>query len=465
MPDTVRARLSALMAERVLVLDGAMGTALQSFDLGERDYRGDRFAVHPTDLKGDHDVLALTRPDVVEAVHRGHLEAGADMISTDTFTANGIAQADYGLVEHVEEMNRAAAEIARRAVDAAGGDRFVAGSLGPTNQTLSLSPHVNDPSYRTVTFEDVYEGYAAQIRGLLAGGIDVLLIETIFDTLNAKAAIAAAMDLAPDMPRMISVTITDRSGRTLSGQTVEAFWHSVVHAEPFTVGVNCALGAAEIRPYLEALANVAPVPTTCYPNAGLPNAFGGYDERPEITSRYLREFAESGLTNVVGGCCGTTNDHIRAIADAVHGLPPRRLPEPRRLTAFSGLEPFEIAPDTGFVMIGERQNVTGSAKFRRLIESGDYAAAVEIAREQVDSGANLLDVNMDADLLDGVKAITTFLNLIATEPDIAKVPIMVDSSRWEVIDAGLRCIQGKGVVNSISLKEGEAEFLDKARKV
>jgi 5-methyltetrahydrofolate--homocysteine methyltransferase len=465
MPDTVRARLSALMAERVLVLDGAMGTALQSFDLGERDYRGDRFAVHPTDLKGDHDVLALTRPDVVEAVHRGHLEAGADMVSTDTFTANGIAQADYGLVEHVEEMNRAAAEIARRAVDAVDADRFVAGSLGPTNQTLSLSPHVNDPSYRTVTFDDVYEGYAAQIRGLLAGGVDVLLIETIFDTLNAKAAMAAAMDLAPDMPRMISVTITDRSGRTLSGQTVEAFWHSVVHAEPFTVGVNCALGAAEIRPYLEALANVAPVPTTCYPNAGLPNAFGGYDERPEITSRYLREFAESGLTNVVGGCCGTTNDHIRAIADAVQGLPPRRPPEPRHLTAFSGLEPFEIAPDTGFVMIGERQNVTGSAKFRRLIESGDYAAAVEIAREQVDSGANLLDVNMDADLLDGVKAITTFLNLIATEPDIAKVPIMVDSSRWEVIDAGLRCVQGKGVVNSISLKEGEADFLDKARKV
>ncbi|HYF12086.1 MAG TPA: homocysteine S-methyltransferase family protein, partial [Actinomycetota bacterium] len=453
------------MAERILVLDGAMGTALQGFDLSEGDYRGDRFRDHPTDLKGDHDVLALTRPEVVEAVHRGHLEAGADIVSTDTFTANGIAQADYATVDLVEEMNRAAAEIARRATSEFGPDRFVAGSIGPTNQTLSLSPHVNDPAYRTVTFEQVYEGYAAQIRGLLAGGADVLLIETIFDTLNAKAAIAAAMDLAPDVPRMISVTITDRSGRTLSGQTIDAFWHSIVHAEPFSVGVNCALGAAEIRPYLEALARIAPVPTTCHPNAGLPNAFGGYDERPEITARYLREFAESGLANVVGGCCGTTNEHIRAVAAAVEGLPPRRMPAPRHLTAFSGLEPFEIARDTGFVVIGERQNVTGSAKFRRLIESGDYQAAVEIAREQVDSGANLLDVNMDADLLDGIKAITTFLNLIATEPDIAKIPVMVDSSRWDVIEAGLRCLQGKGVVNSISLKEGEDDFLDKAHRI
>ncbi|HYG72225.1 MAG TPA: methionine synthase, partial [Actinomycetota bacterium] len=465
MAEGVRERLEASMAERILVLDGAMGTALQGFDLSEGDYRGERLADHPTDLKGDHDVLALTRPEVVEAVHRGHLEAGADIVSTDTFTANGIAQADYATVDLVEEMNRAAAEIARRAAAAFGPDRFVAGSIGPTNQTLSLSPHVNDPAYRTVTFEQVYDGYAAQIRGLLTGGADVLLIETIFDTLNAKAAIAAAMELAPDVPRMISVTITDRSGRTLSGQTIDAFWHSIVHAEPFSVGVNCALGAAEIRPYLEALARIAPVPTTCHPNAGLPNAFGGYDERPEITARYLREFAESGLANVVGGCCGTTNEHIRAVAAAVEGLAPRRLPAPRHLTAFSGLEPFEIAPDTGFVVIGERQNVTGSAKFRRLIESGDYQAAVEIAREQVDSGANLLDVNMDADLLDGVKAMTTFLNLIATEPDIAKVPVMVDSSRWDVIEAGLRCLQGKGVVNSISLKEGEDDFLDKARKI
>ena len=461
----MRERLEALMAERILVLDGAMGTALQAWELSESDYRGERFPDHATDLKGDHDALSLTRPDVVEAVHRGHLDAGADIVSTNTFTANGIAQADYGLVEQVEEMNREAARIARRAVEAAGPDRFVAGSIGPTNQTLSLSPRVNDPAYRTVTFEDVYEGYATQIRGLRDGGADLLLIETIFDTLNAKAAIASAMDVAPELPRMISVTITDRSGRTLSGQTVEAFWHSVAHAEPFSVGVNCALGAAEMRPHLEALARIAPIPTTCHPNAGLPNAFGGYDERPETTARYLREFAESGLGNVLGGCCGTTDEHIRAIANALDGLPPRRIPAPRHVTAFSGLEPFEITKDTGFVMIGERQNVTGSAKFRRLIESGDYQGAVAIAREQVESGANMLDVNMDADLLDGVQAMTTFLNLIATEPDIAKVPVMIDSSRWEVIEAGLRCVQGKGVVNSISLKEGEADFLEKARRV
>jgi 5-methyltetrahydrofolate--homocysteine methyltransferase len=461
----IRDRLEELMAERILVLDGAMGTALQGWNLTEADYRGSRFPDHATDLRGDHDVLSLTRPDVVEAVHLGHLEAGADIVSTNTFTANAIAQADYGLVEVVEEINRNAAEIARRAVTASGPDRFVAGSIGPTNQTLSLSPRVNDPAYRTVTFQDVYEGYAAQIRGLVAGGADLLLIETIFDTLNAKAAIAAAMDLAPDVPRMISVTITDRSGRTLSGQTVDAFWYSIVHAEPFSVGVNCALGAAEMRPYLEVLSRIAPIPTTCHPNAGLPNAFGGYDEQPDTTAKYLREYAESGLGNVLGGCCGTTDDHIRAIAKAMEGLPPRRIPSAKHITAFSGLEPFEITEDTGFVMIGERQNVTGSAKFRRLIESGDYQGAVAIAREQVDSGANMLDVNMDADLLDGEKAMTTFLNLIATEPDIAKVPIMVDSSRWDVIEAGLRCVQGKGVVNSISLKEGEADFLEKARMV
>jgi 5-methyltetrahydrofolate--homocysteine methyltransferase len=453
------------MDDRILVLDGAMGTAIQAWDLTEADYRGERFRVHGTDLRGDHDALSLTRPDVVESVHRGHLGAGADIISTNTFTANGIAQADYDLVPLVEEMNREAATIARRAADAFGPDRFVAGSIGPTNQTLSLSPRVNEPAYRTVTFDEVYEGYAAQIRGLVEGGADLLLIETIFDTLNAKAAIAAAMDVAPDVPRMISVTITDRSGRTLSGQTVDAFWYSVVHADPFSVGVNCALGAAEMRPYLEALSRLAPIPTTCHPNAGLPNAFGGYDEQPDTTAKYLREYAESGLGNVLGGCCGTTDDHIRAIAMAIDGVPPRRLPAPRHVTAFSGLEPFEITADTGFVMIGERQNVTGSAKFRRLIESGDYQGAVAIAREQVESGANMLDVNMDADLLDGVKAMTTFLNLIATEPDIAKVPIMVDSSRWDVIEAGLRCVQGKGVVNSISLKEGVEDFLEKARRV
>ena len=461
----MRDRLETLLAQRILVLDGAYGTAIQARTLADADYRGERFADHPRDVTGDPDLLNLTRPDVVEEIHRSYLAAGADIVTTNTFTATAIAQADYGLEEAVADINRAGAEIARRAVDAFGPDRFVAGSVGPTNQTLSLSPRVNEPAYRTVTFDRMAEAYAEQIRGLVEGGVDLLLIETIFDTLNAKAAIAAATEVAPGVPLMISVTITDRSGRTLSGQTVDAFWLSVAHAEPLTVGVNCALGAAEMRPYLESLARIAPVYTSCHPNAGLPNAFGGYDERPETTAKYLREFAESGLANILGGCCGTTDDHVRAIADAVDGLPPRKVPAAGTVTALSGLEPFAITPETGFVMIGERQNVTGSARFRRLIEAGDYQAAVEIAADQVRSGANMLDVNMDADLLDGVKAMTTFLNLIATEPDIARVPVMVDSSKWEVLEAGLKCLQGKGIVNSISLKEGEEDFLDKARRI
>src|SRR5918994_2492906 len=461
----MRERLEARLAQRILVLDGAYGTAIQARTLADADYRGERFSDHPHDVAGDPDLLNLPRPDVVEDIHRSYLAAGADIVTTNTFTATAIAQADYGLEEAVFDLNVAGARIARRAADAFGPDRFVAGSIGPTNQTLSLSPRVNEPAYRTVSFDRMAEAYAEQIRGLVEGGIDLLLIETIFDTLNAKAAIAAASDVAPDVPLMISVTITDRSGRTLSGQTVDAFWLSIAHAEPFSVGVNCALGAAEMRPYLESLARIAPVYTTCHPNAGLPNAFGGYDERPETTSKYLREFAESGLGNVLGGCCGTTPDHIRAIASVVDGLPPRRVPSPSRLTSFSGLEPFSIAPDTGFVVIGERQNITGSSRFRRLIESGDFQGAVEIAADQVQNGANMLDVNMDADLLDGAKTMTTFLNLIATEPDIARVPVMVDSSKWEVIEAGLKCLQGKGVVNSISLKEGDEDFLDKARTI
>jgi 5-methyltetrahydrofolate--homocysteine methyltransferase len=461
----MRERLERLLAERIIVLDGAYGTAIQARGLSSEDYRGERFRDHPREVAGDPDLLNLTRPDVVEEIHRSYLEAGADLVTTNTFTATAIAQADYGLEDIVEEMNREGARIARRAADAFGPDRFVAGSVGPTNQTLSLSPRVSEPAYRTVTFDEMAEAYAEQIRGLRDGGVDLLLIETVFDTLNAKAAIAAAKDVAPDLPLMISVTITDRSGRTLSGQTVDAFWLSIEHAEPFSVGVNCALGAAEMRPYLEVLSRIAPTYTSCHPNAGLPNAFGEYEERPETTSRYLREFAESGLGNILGGCCGTTAEHIRQIARALEGLPPRRLPAAERLTSFSGLEPFRISADTGFVMIGERQNVTGSARFRRLIEAGDFQGAVEIAAEQVRSGANMLDVNMDADLLDGAKAMTTFLNLIATEPEIAKVPVMVDSSRWEVIEAGLKCVQGKGVVNSISLKEGEGDFLDKARRV
>jgi 5-methyltetrahydrofolate--homocysteine methyltransferase len=455
-------RLERIVAGRIAVLDGAWGVLLQGRGLTEEEFRGERFRHHPRDVKGDPDLLNLTQPEIVSSIHRAYLEAGADITTTNTFTATAIGQAEYGLQDAVYDMNVAGARLARDAVDGFG-DRFVAGSVGPLNVTLSLSPRVEDPSYRKVTFDQVYEAYVEQIRGLRDGGVDLLLIETIFDTLNAKAAIAAAMDVAPDLPRWISVTIVDRSGRTLSGQTIEAFWTSVEHAEPLFVGVNCSLGAAEMRPYLEALATVAPTYTTCYPNAGLPNAFGGYDEQPDTTAKYLREFAEAGLANVLGGCCGTTPEHIRRVATAIEGLPPRKVPAPAHLTAFSGLEPFAIRPDTGFVMIGERTNITGSRRFHRLIEAGDYQGAVEVALEQVRGGANMIDVNMDADLLDSERAMATFLNLVATEPEIARVPIMVDSSKWSVIEAGLKCVQGKGVVNSISLKEGDEALLEKAR--
>jgi 5-methyltetrahydrofolate--homocysteine methyltransferase len=460
--DEVRSRLEQLLSERIVILDGAWGVLLQGRGLTEEEFRGERFRDHPRDVKGDPDLLNLTQPGIVSSVHHDYLEAGADITTTNTFTATSIGQADYGLQDAVYDMNVAGASLAREAV-AGFDDRFVAGSVGPLNVTLSLSPKVEDASYRKVTFDQVYEAYAEQIRGLRDGGVDLLLIETIFDTMNAKAAIAAAIDVAPDIPRWISVTIVDRSGRTLSGQTIEAFWTSVEHARPFSVGVNCSLGAAEMRPYLEALATVAPVYTTCHPNAGLPNAFGGYDEQPDTTAKYLREFAEAGLANILGGCCGTTPEHIRRVAAALEGLPPRRVPAPRRLTSFSGLEPFAIRPDTGFVMIGERTNITGSKRFHRLIDAGDFQGGVEVALEQVRGGANLIDVNMDADLLDSEQAMTTFLNLVATEPEIARVPIMIDSSKWSVIEAGLKCVQGKGVVNSISLKEGDEAFLEKAR--
>ncbi len=462
--EAPRERLERLLAGRILVLDGAMGTAIQGLGLSEADFRGEGFRDHPVDLRGNNDLLNLTRPDAVEAIHRAYLEAGADIVTTNTFNANAVSQSDYQLEGLAYEMNRAGAEVARRACRSFA-DRFVAGSVGPTNQTLSLSPRVNDPAYRALTFDDLCEAYAVQIRGLVDGGVDLLLVETIFDTLNAKAAIAAARDVAPQVPLMLSVTVVDRSGRTLSGQTVEAFWISVEHAQPFSVGVNCSLGAAQMRPHLEALAAVAPVYTSCYPNAGLPNAFGGYDERPDVTCHYLREFAEAGLANILGGCCGTGPDHIRAIRAAVEGLPPRTPPPPQRFTRFSGLEPFVIRPDTGFVTVGERTNVTGSRRFRRLVEGGDFQGALEVALEQVRGGANLIDVNMDADLLDAERAMTTFLNLVATEPEIARVPIMIDSSRWSVIEAGLKGLQGKGVVNSISLKEGEEDFLAKARRI
>jgi 5-methyltetrahydrofolate--homocysteine methyltransferase len=456
--------LTALLAERIVILDGAWGVLLQGRGLSEGGFRGDRFADHPRDVKGNPDLLNLTQPEIVSELHDAYFEAGADITTTNTFTATSIGQADYALQDAVYEMNVEGARLARASADRHGG--FVAGSLGPLNITLSMSPKVDEASFRTVSFDQVYDAYAEQIGALRDGGVDLLLIETIFDTLNAKAAIAAAMDVAPELARWISVTIVDRSGRTLSGQTIEAFWTSIEHAEPMIVGVNCSLGATEMRPYIESLARVASVPTSCYPNAGLPNAFGGFDETPETTSSLLGEFARAGLVNVVGGCCGTTPEHVRMIADIVRELRPREIQAvDERPTTFSGLEPFRITPETGFVMVGERTNITGSAKFRRLIESGDFQSGVDVALEQVRSGANVIDVNMDADLLDSEKAMTTFLNLIATEPEIARVPIMIDSSKWSVLEAGLKCVQGRGIVNSISLKEGEDDFLAKARRI
>jgi 5-methyltetrahydrofolate--homocysteine methyltransferase len=454
--------IRSLAAERILVLDGAWGVLLQSRGLSEADFRGERFASHARDVKNDPDLLNLTRPDIVREVHDAYFAAGADIATTNTFTATSIGQADYALEDAVYDMNVEGARIAR---EAAGPDRFVAGSVGPLNVTLSLSPRVDDPSYRTHTFDQIVESYAEQIRGLRDGGVDLLLIETIFDTLNAKAAIVAARNEAPELPLWISVTIVDLSGRTLSGQTIEGFWTSVEHADPLIVGVNCSLGAREMRPYVAELSQIANCLTSAHPNAGLPNAFGGYDETPDVTSALLHEFSRDGLLNIVGSCCGSTPEHTRAIAATTRGLSPRQVPARRRGPRFSGLEPFAITPDTGFVLVGERTNVTGSARFRRLVEAGNYSAAVDVALEQVRGGANLIDVNMDADLLEGEEAMRTFLNVIATEPEVARLPVMVDSSKWSVLEAGLQSIQGKGIVNSISLKEGEEEFLEHARRV
>jgi 5-methyltetrahydrofolate--homocysteine methyltransferase len=472
---SVRQRLEQILARRVLVLDGAMGTMVQRYGLGEADFRGGRFAGHTRDLSGNADVLSLTRPDVVSSIHDAYLEAGADIVETNTFTATAIAQADYGLEAAVYEMNATSARLARRAADAwttrtPDRPRFVAGSLGPTNRTLSISPDVENPAYRAVSFDAMRDAYAEQARGLLDGGVDVLLLETIFDTLNAKAALVAIAALLEardqDVPLMISVTVTDRSGRTLSGQTIDAFWTSVAHARPFSVGLNCALGAREMRPYLAELSGLAGCFTTCYPNAGLPNAFGQYDESPPDTAAALAEFAREGLVNLVGGCCGTTPDHVRAIAAAVRDVPPRVVPrESPPFTRLSGLETLTIRPDSNFQMIGERTNVTGSARFAKLVRAGDFGTAVEVALDQVRGGANLLDVNMDEGLLDSEQAMTTFLNLIAAEPEIARLPVVVDSSKWSVLEAGLKCLQGKGVVNSISLKDGEAAFLERAAQI
>ena len=469
MKDT-REHLQDLFRERILVLDGSWGVLIHRRELTEEQYRGERFASHARDVKGDPDLLNLTQPEIVAEIHDAYFEAGADIATTNTFTATSIGQADYGLEAVAAEMSLEGARLARRAADewtsrTPDKPRFVAGSVGPLNVTLSLSPKVEDAAFRAVTFAEVQATYEEQIGALRDGGVDILMIETVFDTLNAKAAIVAASTVAPELPLWLSFTAVDRSGRNLSGQTADAFWISVEHAAPLIVGVNCSLGATEMRPFLELLSHITPTYVSCHPNAGLPNELGLHDEEAADTSRYLRAFAEDGLVNLVGGCCGTTPEHTHAIARAVEGLPPRHIPEPTRLPRFSGFDPFQVRPDSGFVVVGERTNVTGSARFRRLIESGDYQGAVEVALEQVRGGANLLDVNMDADLLDAEEAMTTFLNLLATEPDVARIPIMVDSSRFAALEAGLRCLQGKGVVNSISLKEGEDVFLEQARTV
>jgi 5-methyltetrahydrofolate--homocysteine methyltransferase len=472
-PDLVR-RLERSLAERILLFDGAMGTMIQDRRLEEADFRGERFADHPVSLKGNNDLLSLTRPDVIRDIHYAFLAAGADIVETNTFNATAISQADYRTEALVRELNRESARIARAAVDAylqahPGPERYVVGALGPTNRTASLSPDVIRPDFRNVTFDQLREAYGEAALGLAEGGADLLVVETVFDTLNCKAAlfgIAETFDaLGYRLPVIISGTIVDASGRTLSGQTVEAFWNSIRHVQPFAVGLNCALGAAEIRPWIQELARVADCPVSLYPNAGLPNELGEYDDSPEHMAGLLGDFADQGLLNLVGGCCGTTPAHIAAIAAAVRNKAPRRPPARERWCRLSGLEPFTFTPELNFVNIGERTNVTGSALFRRLIQQDDYAAALDVARQQVENGAQIIDVNMDEGLLDGPQAMTTLLNLIASEPDIARVPVMVDSSRWDVLEAGLKCLQGKGVVNSISLKEGEQPFVEQARTV
>jgi 5-methyltetrahydrofolate--homocysteine methyltransferase len=472
MPDRT-AELETLLKRRILILDGAMGTMIQGYKLSEADYRGERFGDHSHDLKGNNDLLTLTQPAIIREIHEQYLAAGADVIETNTFNSTSIAQADYGLQAVVHELNRDAARLARAAADAFAAKnpdrpRFVAGALGPTNRTASISPEVNDPGFRNVTFDELKTAYAEAVRGLMEGGVDILLLETIFDTLNAKAAIFAIEEVfeqkSSRLPVMISGTITDASGRTLSGQTPEAFWNSVRHARPLMVGLNCALGAKLMRPYIEEISGVADTYVFAYPNAGLPNPLAptGYDETPEQTAAFLLDFAQSGFVNVAGGCCGTTPAHIKAIAEALAGLPPRPIPQIPGKTRLAGLEPLNIGDDSLFVNVGERTNVTGSRAFARLVLAENYQEALSVARQQVESGAQMIDVNMDEAMLDSKLAMATFLKLIASEPDISRVPVMIDSSKWEVIEAGLKCVQGKCVVNSISMKEGVDEFVRQA---
>jgi 5-methyltetrahydrofolate--homocysteine methyltransferase len=469
------ARLQALqqaLKERILILDGGMGTMIQSYRLEEEDYRGKRFADWPSDVKGNNDLLILTRPDVIGAIEKEYLDAGADILETNTFNATQVSQADYGMEALVYELNVEGARLARQVADAKTLEtpdkpRFVAGVLGPTSRTCSLSPDVNNPGYRNVTFDELVENYTEATKGLIEGGADMILIETIFDTLNAKAAIFAVQgvfdEIGFELPIMISGTITDASGRTLSGQTTEAFWNSVRHANPISVGLNCALGASELRPYLEELSNKAGTHVSAHPNAGLPNEFGEYDEAPAEMAKVVEEFAQSGFLNIVGGCCGTTPAHIKAIANIVASYAPRAIPDIPKACRLSGLEPFTIDRSSLFVNVGERTNITGSARFARLIREDNYTEALEVALQQVEAGAQVIDINMDEGMLDSKKAMVTFLNLIAGEPDISRVPIMIDSSKWEVIEAGLKCIQGKGIVNSISMKEGVEQFIHHAK--
>ncbi|HKJ03403.1 MAG TPA: homocysteine S-methyltransferase family protein, partial [Longimicrobiales bacterium] len=482
--QTRKARTTLLrdhLARRILVMDGAMGTMIQGYGLQEDDFRGTRFAGHPSSLQGANDLLSLTRPDIVGEIHKAYLEAGADLIETNTFNANRISLADYGLQDTAREINRAAARVARDAADQAEGrdpdrPRWVLGALGPTTRSCSISPDVGNPAVRNVTFDQLVVAYGEQARGLLEGGADVLLVETAFDTLNAKAALFALSGVLAeaglDVPVMVSGTITDQSGRTLSGQTPEAFYNSVRHGvQPgpgrerglLSVGLNCALGVDQLRPFLEELSDAAEVPVSCYPNAGLPNELGEYDDTPEHMAAVVRDFAEAGFLNIVGGCCGTRPPHIRAMAEAVAGMKPRQPRSHPVRTRLSGLEPLSIGPDSLFVNVGERTNVTGSRRFARLIRDDDYVTALEVALQQVQGGAQILDVNMDEGLLDSAAAMRTYLNLLAAEPDISKIPVMVDSSKWEVIEEGLECLQGKGVVNSISMKEGEDAFREAAR--
>ena len=462
--------LQQALKTRILVLDGAMGTMIQAHKLQEADFRGERFADSPVDLAGNNDLLTLTRPDVIADIHRAYLEAGADIIETNTFNSTAISQADYGLEALALELNREAARLARRVCDEASTadkPRFVAGILGPTSRTASISPDVNDPAYRNVTFDELVENYLVCAEGLLEGGADILLIETVFDTLNAKAAIYAVQEygkrIGVEIPVMISGTITDASGRTLSGQTVEAFWNSMAHAKPVSIGFNCALGATQLRPHIEEISGLANTCVSAHPNAGLPNAFGEYDQSAREMAEIIEEFAASGFLNIVGGCCGTTPAHIRAIANAVAQHKPRAIPDVPVACRLSGLEAFNIGPDSLFVNVGERTNITGSKRFARLIREGDYATALDVALQQVEAGAQVIDINMDEGMLDSNAAMSHFLRLIASEPDISRVPIMIDSSKWEILETGLRCIQGKGIVNSISLKEGKDDFVAKAR--